>query len=126
MTKTEKQKDARLRKIYKMSLKQYNHQLEMQGHKCAICGRPFPEFMAFVDHFHGHCPRRLKEYCGLCTRGLLCFSCNKYLVGVVEKQKFGGITPVEYLERAATYLKYWNTVHLKRGVYAKEKASAIR
>ena len=126
MTSAEKKKDARLRKIYKMSLKQYNHQLELQGNKCAICGRPFPKFTAFVDHFHGCCPRKLKEFCGLCNRALLCFLCNKYLVGVIERQKAGGLTTIQLVQKILDYLKYWDSILKARGIYAKEKTTAVR
>jgi hypothetical protein len=118
LTSSEKAKDRRLQKTYKLTLDQQNKIIEEQGGGCAICGRPFPPrkdkngktFTPFQDHFHGCCPRRVKEFCGLCSRGCLCFLCNKYLVGVVEKQNL----PVDKL---LAYLQKWEKILRERGAY---------
>jgi hypothetical protein len=118
LTSAERAKDKRLQKTYKITLEQHNDQLKEQNYECEICGRPFPpkkdekgkSFTAFQDHLHTCCPRRLKEFCGKCNRGLLCFLCNKYLVGVVEKQNL----PVDKL---LEYLIKWEKVLRERGAY---------
>lgn len=110
MTKQEKAKDKRLRKIYKKSLAEFNAQVAEQGGGCAICGRSFSEFIAFQDHFHGCCARRLKEYCGRCNRGLLCFQCNRFLVGIVERMNL----PVDKL---FDYVRKWEPILRASGAY---------
>ncbi len=105
MTKQEKAKDKRLQKIYKRSLAEFNAMLEEQGNKCDICGKPFPEYVAFQDHFHKCCPRSLEEYCGKCNRGGLCFQCNKFCVGIMERQNI----PIEGLYK---YMKKWEHLNV--------------
>lgn len=53
-SKQEQARDKRLRKTYGWSLEQINKLSEIQGHKCAICGRSFSEFNTSpnVDHRH--------------------------------------------------------------------------
>ena len=127
MTSSEKAKDLRLRKIYKTTLCHQSLQLLSQDFCCAICGRPFAPkhdkngktFTAYQDHDHTCCPRRLKEYCGRCNRGLLCYVCNKYLVGIVEKLGL----PVDKL---LAYLEFWKEELKKKGAYAKTKCVCIQ
>lgn len=102
-------KDKRLKKIYKISEEEFNRSIQEQGGGCAICNRSFKKFIAFQDHFHGCCPRRKKEYCGKCNRGQLCFICNKFVVGYLEKQKIDH-------NRLAAYMNKWNDILTKRGV----------
>jgi hypothetical protein len=113
MTSAERAKDKRLQKTYKITLAQQLKIIEEQGNCCAICSRPFSKFTAFQDHLHSCCPRRLKQFCGRCNRGLLCFLCNKYLVGVVEKQNL----PVDKL---LEYLVKWEKVLRAKGCYDKK------
>lgn len=114
MTPTEQAKDKRLRDIYNSSLEKYNEKMAEQNFCCDICQRPFVSgagskefnkevYTAFFDHDHRCCPRRLKKYCGLCCRGLLCFGCNKFVVGIIEKQKI----PVD---RLVAYMKKWSHI----------------
>ena len=104
-----KTKDARLRRIYKIGESEFNRVLKSQGNGCAICSRPFPKYMAFQDHYHGCCPRKKKEFCGKCNRGILCYICNKFVVGYMERQK---INP----NRLAAYMNKWNKVLTERGI----------
>lgn len=116
MTTAERAKDKRLKSTYNSSLAEQNKLLADQAGCCAICSRPFAplhdkdgkSFTAFQDHWHKCCPRRLKQFCGKCNRGLLCFLCNKYLVGVVEKQNL----PVDKL---LEYLQKWTKILKERG-----------
>jgi hypothetical protein len=129
MTSQERAKDKRLRDIYNSSLEKNNITMAEQNNCCAICERPFvvgagsgafkkEVYTPFQDHDHACCPRRLKKFCGLCNRGLLCFGCNKYVVGVIEKQK----VPVT---RLLAYLQKWSfiqpRVHPARAKRAKRK-----
>lgn len=64
---------ANLKRLYGITLEQYNEMLEKQEYKCAVCKRPqsdFPRNFA-VDHDH-------KENF---VRGLLCTNCNHRIVG---------------------------------------------
>jgi hypothetical protein len=94
---------GRLEKIYKITEKE-------QSKKCGICQRPFSKFKKFQDHFHGCCdPKKKKEYCGKCTRGTLCYLCNRFITGYIEKKKIPW-------NRVAEYLNKWEGILLSRGV----------
>ncbi len=114
LTKAEQAKDKRLRDIYNSSLEVYNQRMAEQNFCCAVCERPFVKgcgsqefnkevYTPFFDHDHRCCPRRLKKYCGLCVRGLLCYTCNKFVVGIMEKMKI----PVD---RLFDYMKKWSFI----------------
>lgn len=129
MTSKEKAQDKRLREIYKSSLEERNIKLTHQSYCCDICGRPFVKgasaaewdkefYTSFQDHYHGCCPRRLKKFCGLCNRGILCYICNKFVVGVLEMKKIDA-------NRLATYMNKWASMHKERDE-AKEKDTAVR
>lgn len=63
---------ARLRAIFDISVEEYDLILEFQDGKCAICRRPpKPGKRLAVDHDH---------QTGF-VRGLLCFMCNKRVLG---------------------------------------------
>jgi hypothetical protein len=84
-------RDAKLRKKYGLTLKQYKAMLADQDDKCLICGEPFnPDvrwLMACVDHDHETGK----------VRGILHMNCNAAL-GLL------GDSP-EYCEAAAAYLR---------------------
>jgi len=129
MTSQERAKDKRLRDIYNSSLEKNNATMAEQNNCCAICERPFvvgasslkfkkEVYTPFQDHFHGCCPRHLKKFCGLCNRGLLCFLCNKFVVGVIEMKDIPA-------DRLADYMAKWKhiqpRVHPARAKRAKRK-----
>lgn len=118
-------KDRRLRDIYKMSLEEYNQRLADQGNKCILCSRPFPEFQSYLDHDHFCCAvgRKVqKKYCGKCNRGLLCFLCNKYAIGLMEKMNPPNSKYKMDFIKAVEYLKGWTEVIKSKGGYVpKEK-----
>lgn len=59
-------------KCFRITLEEYNSILEFQGGGCGICGRPpKPGKSLAVDHDH------TTGY----IRGLLCFLCNKRILG---------------------------------------------
>lgn len=121
MTSSEKAKDKRLQDIYKITLEQQNKQRAAQGNCCAICSRDFDKFTAFQDHLHACCPRRLKKFCGLCNRALLCFSCNKFVVGILERQSVNGkkIPPLTMLKKLVDYFEKWEPLLKSKGCYDK-------
>lgn len=88
MTTAERRKDRYLKRKYGVSFAWYRKTLKGQDGKCAICRRPFgDQRKANVDHNH----KTGK------VRGLLCYRCNKFLVG---RHTIQTITPVyEYLKR---------------------------
>lgn len=62
----------------------YKVMLAAQDGTCAICDRSCKTGRRLsVDHDHACCPGR--KSCGDCVRGLLCYTCNAYLIGVYEK-----------------------------------------
>jgi hypothetical protein len=130
MTSSEKAKDKRLAKIFKSSLEAFTAQMVKQDYRCAICRRPFIRgvttefekeiYTAFQDHLHACCPARLKEYCGRCNRGLLCYICNKFVVGILEKMKIPA-------DRLAAYMQEWEPILRQKGCYeAKEESPTVR
>lgn len=62
----------RLKVKYGITVEQYDRMLKMQRGKCAICSRVPAKLRLSVDHDHktGR------------VRGLLCWTCNKYRVGM--------------------------------------------
>lgn len=89
-----KQKDWRMRKLYGLSLDQYNALVKKQKGRCLIClakEADFPQYrpQLLVDHCH-----QSKK-----VRGLLCDYCNKGLgyfrdnVGLMENA-------IKYIQRA--------------------------
>lgn len=80
--------EGRLRRVYGMTLEQYQAILESQGGVCYICQRPSLKNMLAVDHDHAT---------GM-VRGLLCRSCNHRLIGSAGDD-------IETLRRAVAYLE---------------------
>lgn len=73
MNKKDKARDYRLKRIYGISLAQYEEILQKQDECCALCRRHQSEFNKnlAVDHDHN----------SLEIRGLLCTYCNQRLIG---------------------------------------------
>jgi hypothetical protein len=130
LTSAEKAKDKRLRVTFNTTLEAQNAVRAEQHNDCGICDRSFVTFTAFQDHDHECCPRRLKTYCGKCCRGLLCFGCNKYLVGVLERQAKGNkMTAIQLCKRIIAYLEKWGPILKEKGAYAAKpeaKAKKLR
>ena len=89
LTGLNKKKDAYLRRKYSITYAQYAWMLKAQNGKCALCGRPPKRLALNVDHCH----KTLR------VRGLLCFLCNKYLIGRWRAEH------AALLQRAAAYLR---------------------
>lgn len=73
----------KLRFKYKITAEKYDEMLKAQGGVCALCKKPPNKIRLAVDHDHACCPQQ-KKSCGKCVRGLLCFTCNRWM-GYVEK-----------------------------------------
>ena len=128
MNIAERAKDKRLRDVYNTTLEKQNEQRVKQDNKCAICRRSFERFTAFMDHEHKCCPRRLKKFCGRCNRSLLCFSCNKFVVGLLEKQSVDKVLldPLWLLSQMTKYFEFWNPILKQKGCYEEKKVTAVR
>ena len=85
--------DASLRRLYDISLAEYDEMLEAQGGGCAICGMTPEENgkRLHVDHEHGTGPMKVRD--------LLCNRCNR-VVGSMEDSS-------ELCRRMMLYLKRW-------------------
>lgn len=81
----------RLRK-YGLTEEQYLKMGRSQGWKCAICRRYPKKLRLNIDHQHA------KKVQDRWVRGLLCFRCNKYLVGRYKSEQ------AWLFEEAAKYL----------------------
>ena len=128
MNTAERAKDKRLQDIYNTTLEKQNEQRAKQGNKCAICRRDFAKFTAFQDHEHKCCPRRLKKFCGRCNRGLICYPCNKFVVGLLEKQSVDKVLldPLWLLSQMTKYFEFWNPILKQKGCYEEKKVTAVR
>lgn len=88
----DKNKDSHLRRLYGITLKEYNRMLEAQGHCCAICGgsegMSLGRHMA-VDHCHDTGMVR-GILCSHCNRGLGFFKDNPELLTAAAKYLRGG------------------------------------
>lgn len=71
MTASERARDARLWKKYKITSLDYENRLKVQLGRCAICQRLPKTKRLCVDHDHK----------SLLVRGLLCYTCNRKLIG---------------------------------------------
>lgn len=67
----------------------YDRRFKEQNGGCAICGRPPKSKRLARDHSHTS---------GKC-RGLLCYPCNKFLVGFIERFKIRPEAIVWYLQK---------------------------
>jgi len=110
-------KAYRLRTAYKLTIEQHEQMLKDQNYQCGNCNRKFKPvgtFMAFHDHDGKCCARRLKRYCGLCNRALLCYVCNAKVVGHIEAWLKQG----EDVIGSVNYINKWNNILKERGAYA--------
>lgn len=94
LSKQEQARDKRLRKTYGWSLEQVNKLSEIQGHKCAICGRSFSEFTVVpnVDHLHFHVDLKKSDFP---------FGAVKWVATVREMPDIVVTGPTQSLVRAA-------------------------
>jgi hypothetical protein len=87
MTKKDKAKDYHLKRTYGITLKQYKKMLKDQNNSCKICKRHESEFSNSLAVDHDHKTNEI--------RGLLCFVCNKLIVGRHNKDSVKKL--VEYI-----------------------------
>ena len=81
-------RDKYLRKNYGIGVKEYSYLFTQQNRVCAICQHPPKKRHLCVDHRHVKGYKKLAENKkALEIRGLLCFRCNKFLVGALESNK---------------------------------------
>lgn len=78
-----------LKQLYGITPEQYEAMLAIQGGGCRLCGRPPKKKRLSVDHDHGPSKR---------VRGLLCFFCNRIILG-------RGRENADMHDRAAAYLR---------------------
>lgn len=89
-TRKQKVRAARYKRLYGITVEQFDKMMELQGGVCAICGRaPKPSRLLHVDHDHRGDHR---------VRGLLCAFCNLRVLG-------HGREDAECHESAAIYLR---------------------
>ncbi len=98
-------RDVYLQKKYQITESVYKKMLAVHDGACWICLRqPLQGKSLNVDHEH---PRKNVKGSGGNVRGLLCFFCNKYLIGRRRAEH------AILFERAAAYLRLtldWRTV----------------
>ena len=93
----------RLKRVFGLTLEQYEAMEKAQDGKCLLCLRPETKVhhrsgkvqRLAVDHDHACCPSY--PACGNCTRGLLCSDCNQWIEKAV-------LVPAR-MERLVPYLQ---------------------
>ena len=100
---SEKQHARRIVDQFGLAAGEYERLLAIQGGGCGGCGRRPGKRRLAVDHDHSCCPG--KTSCGQCVRGLLCWSCNKFLHHMRDD--------VHLIERLAAYLNHWPSRQLR-------------
>lgn len=95
--RSRRQRTARLKRHYGLTIEGVDALLADQNHECLICGVGITNKNCHVDHAHSCCPG--KTTCGRCVRGLLCSHCNTGLGAFKDSP--------EILGRAADYLLSW-------------------
>lgn len=70
----EYQRIRRLKKVYNLSVEEYDSLIEQQGNKCKVCEVSFEENWINIDHCHSTGK----------IRGLLCVCCNLALGGAKD------------------------------------------
>lgn len=89
-----RKRESMLKRVYGITLEDYNKLLAEQSGKCYICNRePYSNKPLHVDHCH-----KTGE-----VRGLLCARCNWYL-GVIEKKPTTLTNLLNYLENKCKIL----------------------
>ena len=83
-------KASKLRRLYSISIEQYNDMLIKQNYSCAICGAKNSGRKDVLSFAVDHCHTTNK------VRGLLCMKCNT-AIGKLQHD-------VEYLKKAIEYL----------------------
>jgi hypothetical protein len=73
VNKKDKARDSYYRRTYGISLADYNHILNKQNHKCAVCGKHETQTKGHLHVDHDH---KTME-----VRGLLCAYCNLRVIG---------------------------------------------
>jgi len=68
--------------IPQLPTEEYEKQLAEQGGGCWICGRP-PKPTRRLAGDHSHLQQKL--YGKIVRRGLLCYICNRFVVGYIER-----------------------------------------
>lgn len=86
-------RESYLKRVYRLTQKDFDDLKDKQDDCCAICKEPHESFVKglCIDHCHDTGE----------IRGLLCGTCNRWLVGAVK-------TP-ELLRAAADYLEFSRT-----------------
>lgn len=72
------------------------------GYTCPICGTLVTEESGYIDHDHTCCSGRERN-CGLCTRAVLCVTCNLGILGTSKDN-------IDVLLSAVNYLRKWNEI----------------
>lgn len=88
MTTKERKEDKRLRKLYGVSLSWRKRQERKQNNRCAICTRPPKRLALALDHNHAT----------LKVRGLLCFTCNRKIIGMIERFRINPVMILKYFQ----------------------------
>ena len=75
-TNTDKVRNRDLERRYGVTIEQYNKMFEKQNGKCYICQRHQSQFKISLAVDHNHRTGSV--------RGLLCYTCNKNIVGLLR------------------------------------------
>lgn len=79
------EREKRLQRKYGLSVAEYDLMFTQQNGVCAICGHPSKKRRLAVDHNHKT----------QVIRGLLCWTCNRTIMGAIDRL---GIDPMKIVE----------------------------
>lgn len=99
----EYKRESYLKRVYRITVEQFDALLSKQKNSCAICGEHSSSFKKglAVDHCHDTGE----------IRGILCGTCNRWIVGATK-------TP-ELLRKAADYIEKSRTGYFMNPKYIK-------
>jgi hypothetical protein len=104
-------RETRVERVYGLPPAEQRDLWAFQGERCA-CGKVPGARGAQNDHAHECCPGPTS--CGRCVRGLLCWSCNREIIGRLE-QLFGSAGAVAALRRLADHIEDPPLARMRRG-----------
>lgn len=93
---SDKSRRSFLKRVFHMTVDDYNNMFNKQEGKCAICSRHQSQLKVKLNIDHDHTNGKV--------RGLLCTYCNGYVLPILESHKY-------LIAKAEEYLNLYREVH---------------
>ncbi len=99
-------KNYKLLNLYGITLNDYFAKSALQRHVCAICKQSPKTKSLCVDHIHRKDKKKkMIRGCKEDVRGLVCYFCNKYIIGAIERRNI--VNPRDVLNGLNEYFKMY-------------------